>query len=173
MPAEPVTVSRVIDKADDLQTSVAELTIDATAEEVAAVCDQLTAYIERGKQIKQQLDALMLDWIVLHERPIVIGPVRYIATVSSTVKCRNVPAAMEALMEASGGDWTLVCDCLSSNAIKYGAARKVLAERYDEFFERVEKNALKREGPKEEKPLPRADGLELVKIDERFTEGKH
>ncbi len=68
-------------------------------------------------------------------------------------------ATVEALLTATNGDFQAFCEVLSSNALKHGAARKVLPEEvYSQFFVTEVAEDLKEGGTKKK----------LQKFDERF-----
>lgn len=50
-------------------------------------------------------------------------------------KCRDPQATFAAVLEATGGDESLMCEHLASGAWKPGACRKTLGSRFDELFE--------------------------------------
>lgn len=93
-----------------------------------------------------------------------IGTVRWWAGVSKTTKCKSLKAAAEMIFQASGGDWDKFVDCLSSDAIKHGAAKKLfieakMPEKYEQAFETKEKGKLESDAPK--KTLQKLDSKYL------------
>jgi alkylated DNA nucleotide flippase Atl1 len=95
-------------------------------------------------------------WAALHLKveqaggSFTFGDIRYYVGVEKKTKCRAVGRCLEALLTVSGGDWDAVVDCLSANAIKYGAAKKALGGQFDNHFEVIEVPDLK-EGKPERK----------------------
>ena len=107
--------------------------------------------------LAKEIAASVREWAALAEADIIgqhpdlnvqTDTARYsVGTVKDT-KCRDVRATLEALFEATGGDWEAVARCLSSSAWKHGAAREPLGEKWDECFEVVERMDLKEGKPK-------------------------
>lgn len=110
-------------------------------------------------ELSKQLDAKLIEWINKNGA-ITIGTRRIFVGEDKSTKCKDVKAAMQALLEASGGDWDQVVQCLSANAIKHGAARTVLEDKWGDHFEVIEKTELK-EGV--EKPVK-----QIVDMDTQF-----
>lgn len=136
--------------------------IDAPIEEVAQAHQKLKSYLAVGREMEKAFKAACIAHIKAH------GPIRYtvdaegsemILTVGhrKETKCRDVRKASEFLM---GLDLDRFVDCLSTNAIKHGAVRKVLKEfgdpaRFDELFVEVVKDTL--DGLPKEKELIEVD----------------
>ena len=112
------------------------------------------------RTITDQLNALeqaMIDRNV----SATIGTRRIFVGTKKDTKCRAIRPALEALLQCCGGDWDEFANALSSNAIKYGAAKQVMPpDVWAAHFEVVEKMEL-RDG--EEKPV-----RQLVDVDEQF-----
>lgn len=106
------------------EASIMDLS-DYTHDQVAELMEVVDAAKQRIKAADELLKISVLAWCEAHSE-IVRGTKRTYATDKKRVKCRNVPAALRALLEQSGGDETVMMDCLSSNAICYGEAKKVL-----------------------------------------------
>lgn len=138
----------------DVLGELAELNHD----QVLAVWDKAQFYAREANRIKKLVEAEVLKWVQAHGELNTGNGIRYYAGVDKTTKCLNVPAAVEALIEAAGGDFNRFCDVLASGAIKHGAAKKLLPEeKYNQLFAVIEKEVL--EEGKQKK---------LVKVDERF-----
>ena len=71
-------------------------------------------------------------------------------------KCRDLYAALDAILEATNGDLEAVAEALSTNAIKPGHAKTLLGEKWGEHFDVTEELDLKTGKPKKELKL--ADG---------------
>jgi hypothetical protein len=56
---------------------------------------------------------------------------------------RDVKATLTGMLDVAAGDFDAVADCLSSNAWKPGAAKKLLGTRWGEFFTTFEEERLK------------------------------
>jgi hypothetical protein len=119
-----------------------------TTDDACELLDRIDGGLKRLKTAKEALEAFLITWLPEHGNELRIGDVRYWVGAKKKVKCRNIPAAVTALYEETGGDFDAFCDCLSSNAIKYGAARKVLGGKYELHFETTEEMDLEREAPK-------------------------
>ena len=77
-----------------------------------------------------------------------IGDIRYYIGTVKKIKARDPGTTFDKLATALGGDFDAINRCLSSNAIKYGAARAELEEVgapgvWDELFEVVVEDELK------------------------------
>jgi hypothetical protein len=127
----------------DLSIDVATIELDTPADHVALTIGRIDDAIRRAKELKAELEATLLEWIPANGGELIIGDVRYYVGPDKKVKCRSISATVTALMEISGGDYDAFCECLSANAIKPGAARKLLADKFDEFFETTETLDLK------------------------------
>jgi hypothetical protein len=127
--------------------------------------DVLTIY-ERTRFYKQALadlqdrcEALMIEWIKANGDLQISDTARYYVGTPKTTKCTDLPGAIETILTTVGGDFTKFCEILSSNAIKYGAAKKVLTQ---EDFERLFK-------VEERETLEEGKVKKLIKADERFV----
>lgn len=118
---------------EDLQDAIITINPDADTQALLELYFRLKAYIERGRDMKLMLEEKLVENLSANG-PVMVGDVQYRAGVKKTTKCMNLPGAVQALLESVGGDFDAFCQCLSSNAIKYGAAREPLGERWDEFF---------------------------------------
>lgn len=100
---------------------------------------------------------------------ITVGDVRYYIGPVKKTKARDPATSFTKLADALAGDFDAINRCLSSNAIKYGAARKELAEAgeagvWDELFEVTEEPELK-----EGKPTGKSKRA-LQSVDERWLD---
>lgn len=82
----------------------------------------------------------------------VMGEVRYYAGPDKDHKNRDLLTTVEAVFQASSGDWQAFVDCLSTNAFKAGATRKLFEAsgepaRFEACFETVEKWVVKEGKP--------------------------
>lgn len=124
----------------------------------------LIADIKRLLEEKRdQVEAAAVAYIKAHGEQ-TIGDVRYFVGFPKTVKPRDLRAAVEALMTATGGDFARFTDCLSAGALKHGECRKVFEaagtpQRYAEVFETKSE-------PKLEEGKPAAKRLQ--KVDQKF-----
>ena len=116
--------------------------------------------IRRCRELKSEVERHAVGYISIHGEQH-IGPVRYYVGVTKTYKPRTLVEAVEAILDASGGDMARFTDCLSSNALKAGATRKMFAdagcpERFDAVFEASEEQEL-REGKVKQPTLQKFD----------------
>lgn len=136
------------------QMSLDEFSHDAVAE----LLELRDAAKQRLKAASDLIDVNVLAWCEAHGE-IVRGTKRTYATDKKRVKCKNVPAALRELLIQSGGDESVMMDCLSSNAICYGEAKKVLGpELFAQHFETKIERGL------DEKPV-----RTLATVDSRFV----
>ena len=134
---------------------------DLTPEQACQLITDIDTAVHRARDAKAALEAFLIEWLPQQEqRELVVGTVRYVVTDKRKVKCRDVTGTVRALLDATGGDIDAACGALSSGAVKYGEARKLLGPRYDEFFETTVERDL------EQKPVK-----QLARLDERFTKG--
>lgn len=144
----------------------------ATIDEIAETRTKLEGMKKRINDALDVLDDQMIAWIKTNDKPIewVIdgeGNVRkfWIGDSSST-KCKDPAKVFNFLISLSVDD--ALC-CLSSSAWKHGAFKKVLEavnkpELYDECFEKVYKEKIESNAPKEPKKEPK----QLQSIDTRW-----
>lgn len=131
----------------------------ATVDDALAALTFIARLKELTKQLNQQVEDGVIAFIQQHG-PIEMGSVKYYTGPTKTTKCVNVKGAVEALMNATGGDFDAFCECLASGALKHGACSKVLsAETYNELFETKEVTDLK---------TGVAKGDKLQRVDQRF-----
>lgn len=116
----------------DAESLVLEVNTDTPREQVVQAIDRIDFLKRTARELDQQLKAALIEWIDANGE-ITIGESRYYVGSKKAVKCRDAEQTLEALMTATGGDFAKVCDCLTSNAWKHGAARGVLD---DAEFER-------------------------------------
>ncbi len=133
---------------------------DMTNDEVLMRYDRLKFFLKSIKELIEQEETAMISWIQAHGDLIVSDKIRYYAGTSRTTKCTDLSAAVAALMEATGGNFEKFCEVLSSGAIKYGAAKKILDPNvYDLCFKVEVKDTLE-----EGKPVKK-----LMKADDAFA----
>lgn len=149
----PVTASRVEpDIIDRTAAQFNDITADAPIDQVATILDKLEGLAKRIREIREAGEPRVIEWIQKNGE-IKIGGVRYYVAPDKTEKDRNHKDTIEALAASPeiDGNFQLLADCLSVNAVKPGAARKILKENFGEFFETI-----------------RGDKLKVQKIDEKF-----
>jgi hypothetical protein len=93
---------------------------------------KLEFMLRRVKETMDALDEKAIDHIKVTGRDIEYAvddkgnKMRLYLAHPKTTKCRDVRATIQALIQYSSGDWDAVESCLSSSAIKHGAAKKIL-----------------------------------------------
>ncbi len=114
--------------------SIADLT-DLSHDQVAELMELVDAAKSRVRQADETLKAAVLAWCIA-KGPITRGDMLTTASSKKTEKCKSIPAAIEAIFLAVGGDYDAFCDVLSVNSIKAGAAKKLLGyDKFDELWE--------------------------------------
>ncbi len=143
-----------------VEAEVIMLSESASTDLILQTYEACKFYTAEIKRLKALCEAVMIEKIKASGALEVRPGIRYIVTVDKTTKCDNVPMAVEAILNAVGGDFTKFCGVLSSNALKHGAAKKILApEDYEKLFKVTVKDSLEEKGEPKKK---------LAKIDERF-----
>ena len=121
-----------------LNSTVCGISYTMTPEQVADIIALVSAAKSRIREIDDALADALIQYIRDTGRDLVIGTVRYYIGSRRVVRCPDVPQAVESLMLAAGGDMAAFCGVLSSNAIKPGAARRMLEEVHqEELFDRL------------------------------------
>lgn len=115
--------------------------IDATSlkgtlvDPIAIVWVRLNAAMSQGRSLKERVEEYMTKWIEANG-PFAIGDTEFFLAPDKSIKCRDIRKTVTALYESVAGDFDAFCECLSVNAIKPGAAKKVLGDsRFLELFE--------------------------------------
>lgn len=143
----------------DLAVACVRDMTEMSDDDVAQVYVTLKAYIARGTELKRQLDDALAARMTATGRDIrftVDGDGNEIILTTrpeKVVKCRDVKAALQELLQAFGGDFDMLADCLASGAFKYGACRKRLEEigapgLYEALFETSERVRVEEKGAK-------------------------
>ncbi len=116
---------------------------------IALTLTKLEGYIAHAQDLKRQLKDAMKPWIEANG-PVVIGDVRWVLVNKKTEKVRDLKSAVMALDKAVGGEFDLFIDALSVNAIKPGAAKKILGADFEKFFEVLIEMDVETKRPKKE-----------------------
>ncbi len=143
-----------------VESDVVMLDETADADTLLQTYETVKFYLQELKRLKLMIEAAMMGKIKA-SGPLVISPtVRYVIAIDKVTKCKDVAGAVNAVLDATGGDLGALNMVLSANAIKHGAAKKVLPpEVWGKYFEVVVKESLEEDGKKKEK---------LLKVDEKF-----
>ncbi len=135
------------------------ITEDSDGDAVLAVIQT----VKRLKQLVVELHGEMEERAVAYLQQhgdLVCGDVRYYAGFRSSIVCRDVRQAVEAVLEAVSGDLDAFALTLASQPLKTGGCRGVLDQAdFDRLFEKRVKKELK-----EGKPQKR-----LIEVNERFV----
>jgi hypothetical protein len=124
-----------------LAAAVAEM--DLTAEDMILVLGRVQEAQRELKTMKEHVEAKLVEKLrTLPGKSVQFGTIKYYVGVEKKVKCRDVRLAILALMDAAGGDFAAFSDALSANAIKQGAAKKMLGPAFDRFFETTTEEVL-------------------------------
>lgn len=131
-----------------LESEIIDLGENVSMETIATVSERVGFYMGELKRLDKILDQHMIEWIKKNGPIRISDSVRYVLTHPKTTKCNDVPATIEAVLAASGGDFKKMCDVLSAGAIKHGAASKILPpEEYAKLFSVTVKDKLEDGGP--------------------------
>jgi hypothetical protein len=127
---------------DIIQSQIGRIAV-SDIEHIAVCVGSVKALGELYRETKRLLDGAMLEYADDHGS-FEIGDTRYYSGFESDTICTDVPAALEALIEALGGDVRGLAQYLCTQPIKPGAARKLLPlEVYGKLFSTIEKKDLK------------------------------
>ena len=136
--ATPAMVPKLTQIVDELDQSV-------SAEEMILVLGRIVEAQRELKVLKEKVDEKLLEKLKsVPGRSVKFGTINYYVGSEKKVKCRNVRECIVALMEKTGGDFDLFTDTLSVNAIKQGAAKKVLGDEFAQHFETVTEEVLEK-----------------------------
>jgi hypothetical protein len=118
-----------------------ETDIELAAEVLPAQPDQLLLALGRieeivreCKRLKEMWEPVMQRWLEANGGKLVVGDWRYTAGRDKSEKPNDMEETVTAIYEACGGDYKAFVGTLSANAIKPGAAKKLLGERFDDLF---------------------------------------
>lgn len=120
-------------------------------EEAGEFYSRVAALKAEFREWCQALDESMVEYVQSNgDVPIQTadGTKRLYVGVEKRTKCPDPKATLQAMFEASGGDFDAVARCLASGAWKHGACRPVLGERWGECFTVEEVVDLKTGAPK-------------------------
>jgi hypothetical protein len=120
----------------DLATSIPAIHPDLSRDDVLPKFDAWKAFVRAVNEADKLVEADAMAWIE-RNGPMEFPSAFYWLGHDKRTKCLNVHDTVEALLEVTGGDLSAVCrDFLSSNAVKYGAAKRVLPpDVYARLFE--------------------------------------
>ncbi len=129
---------------------------DADAETLAELLNRVEALSAFAREMKRHVEGVLLER-VLATGPILIGHRRFYEGRERKTTCPDVPAAVAALWDASGGDVATFAACLGAGALLPGRCRAALGdEAFDKHFTTAEVPEL-REGVERRKKLMSVD----------------
>ncbi len=105
-----------------------------TQEQVITIMDQMACMAASIKEVQASHNAALLEWIQANGS-FEFGGKTYIAGKKKSTRCTNDAACLEAIMEATGGDWEAFKAALKSQPVKPGAAKGLLGDDWDNHFE--------------------------------------
>lgn len=142
---------------DRIQSDGLAINPDTPVEVIADVLNRLQVIKQRAREAEALIEERLVERIK-ESGPFVVGTTKYYVGVKRTTRCVDVPGALDALLAATGGDWSALAQLLAAQPVKHGAARGVLDEAtWGRLFKVEEADTLK-EG-------------ELQKADTRFLKG--
>ena len=146
---------------DRVKSSIVALDNDTATKDDALTAMNFAARLrEVAKELSAQVEQGVIKLIKV-KGPIIDGSIKYYVGVAKTTKCVSVRDTLEAVLEASSGDYDAVVSCLSANAWKHGQCGKLLSpDQYAKLFVVSEDDELREGKAKPEK---------LIKFDERFA----
>lgn len=143
-----------------LESAIISLPEDVPTTAILQTREELLFYKQESTRLLKLVECRLIDRIKTNG-PIEYGNgIRFYLSHDKSTKCNNLKATIDALGVATAGDENLFLGCFSSNAIKYGAAKKILPpEQYAELFTVTVKDKLE-----DGTPAPK----KLVKADDKF-----
>jgi hypothetical protein len=140
-----------LDCIDRVNLSAEELTAEVPVDEVALALDYLDALERRVREAKAKLRDAVKGWMLATgTKEFMVGETKWFIAAKKKEKCRDLKAAIEALYLATGGDFDAFVGVLSINAVKPGAAKKVLGSEFDRHFETTTEQDVSTHQPKRE-----------------------
>jgi hypothetical protein len=127
----------------DIQTCAAKVSIitpDTSISDIADAYLTLEGMAQRIKELRDELDQRIFEKIK-ESGDFTIGDFLYTLAKPKKVKVRDVAAAVEKLLEVTGGDMGRFCGCLAANPLKHGTVNRLLdelgapPETFDVLFE--------------------------------------
>jgi hypothetical protein len=132
--AKPLAVTAVVagHKPKDYEQRILDV-----VEKIEPGCDLepiASAYglLQALKDLRERLATLVDEAVaekINTDGPFILGEEKFYVGPDTKVKCRDVSAVHEKLLEVAEGDVTAVLACLSANAWKHGSVRRLLEER--------------------------------------------
>ena len=117
-----------------LSRAILDLTAEtATDETFLAAMDIEAALVRVTKEYRARLKDAAIDYL---ERAggVDTATTRFYVGDKKTTKCRDTRAAVDAILQAAGGDFDEFMACLSSQPLKHGQCRAVLGDDWGQHF---------------------------------------
>lgn len=126
-----------------------------TAEEAARLVDLISAMKARLKEVSDQCNTTLMEYIKKHG-DLEVGMTRYYVGTDTFTTCRSNEAVLKAIVEHTDGDIGACAGFMVSGAWKHGAIKKQLGEeKWSELFVTTPKSDVKTGKPA--KKLKKAD----------------
>ena len=128
----------------ELIRSIGALEESERAEDAVALLSRISVAKDRMRDLDKMVKEAVIEFIDRTGlEPTTLDGKRYYVGIVKRTKCNDTRAALEALLNATGGDLDAIAECLSSNALKPGACRKSLDGTWDDHFTVTESPDLK------------------------------
>jgi hypothetical protein len=118
----------------ELENQIIRMADDVPTERLLEAGDK----IARLKELVREVDALWQQKMIQRieaDGPIQDGDILYRVGNPPKTTCRDLPAAVEAVLVNVGGDFQRFCEHLASGALKHGACKATLPpDEYDRLF---------------------------------------
>lgn len=144
-PERSLSPSRML---EPLRSFVLNLSPESEAAAVLLVRDWVLSAQSKLRDLKQLLDEQLIAWIESNGDLVIDEQSRLYVGREKVTKCRDVGACLQALFDLAEGEYEKVVQCLSTTAIKHGAARSVLGDEYAKHFTEEVKADIKTGKPK-------------------------
>lgn len=126
-----------------LVADVEGVDLQSSADEILAVREAIGFARQQLRAIEKEFNDRIIAWMQEHGDIQISQTIKLYLGRSKTYKPYKLEDAIDALVKFTNGDWERFCATLSANAIKPGAARRVLGEAFDDHFETTEKEELR------------------------------
>ena len=122
---QPLTALERI--ANPLEAITAGSTIDELDEAVSHANGVIAGLKDMLKECQQEYESQLLQ--IIEERgPFQLGNIKYVKGVKKTNKQAKPIEILNALSDATGGDFEAIVGCLASSCFKAGASKKILGD---------------------------------------------
>ena len=98
------------------------------------------------REYSARLEEAAIDYINRHG-PVETLTCRFYVGPTKTTKCRDTRRAVDAVLQACGGDFDRLMSCLTSQPLKHGECRSVLGDEWGQHFEVIERLDVKTGAP--------------------------